>query len=194
MHSGLRGLLVVASLASVAGAAKAADNFFLSLQPQSKLWVEGTSTVRGFTCKAGEVDATVQVATTGAVQAVVSGEKVVSAVDVKVPAGKLDCGNGTMNGHMAKALKSAEFPAITFVLGAYEPGPTGTVSGQLTLGGVTKPVTLKASAKDADGALQLTGAYELDMTAFGIKPPTLMMGTMKVGKVVTVHFDLLVKG
>src|SRR5690606_29113177 len=93
MHTRLKGLLVLAGLAAAAGTAGAADNFFLTLQPQSKLWVEGTSTVRGFTCEAGEVDAVVQVASPAAVKGIVAGEKTVSAVEVKVPAGKLDCGN-----------------------------------------------------------------------------------------------------
>jgi hypothetical protein len=31
------------------------------------------------------------------------------------------------------------------------------------------------------------------MTDFGVRPPTLMMGTMKVHDPVTVHFDVLLK-
>jgi hypothetical protein len=32
------------------------------------------------------------------------------------------------------------------------------------------------------------------MTEYGLKPPSLMMGTMKVKDAVQVHFDLLLKG
>ena len=36
-------------------------------------------------------------------------------------------------------------------------------------------------------------AHEFAMTEFGVKPPTLMLGTMKVGDRVKVSFDLYVK-
>ncbi|MFL5580597.1 MAG: YceI family protein [Gemmatimonadaceae bacterium] len=171
----------------------------LTLEEQSRIWIAGTSTVRAFTCEAPQFDAAIEAAAPGAVGALLSGEKAVSTATLKVSAAKLDCGNGTMNGHMAKALKSSEFPTITFVLGGYAPAKTatgiaGTIDGQLTLGGVTKPITLKATAKDEGGALRVQGVYDLDMTEYGIKPPSLMMGTMKVGKVAKVNFDLVIKG
>lgn len=166
----------------------------LTLEKGSRIWIAGTSTVRSFTCEAPVFGAQIEAAAPGAAAALIGGEKAVKAATLTVNAAKMDCGNGTMNGHMAKAMKSAEFPTITFVLGAYEPGPTGTISGQLTLGGVTKPITLKAAAKEEGDALRITGVYDLDMTEYGLKPPSLMMGTMKVGKVAKVNFDLLVKG
>ena len=49
------------------------------------------------------------------------------------------------------------------------------------------------SCHRADGALRVTGKVPITMTEWGIKPPTLMMGTIKVGQVVTVQFDLLLQ-
>jgi hypothetical protein len=46
---------------------------------------------------------------------------------------------------------------------------------------------------DPTDALRVTGKYELNMKDFGVKPPTLMLGTMRVGEKVTVNFDLLLK-
>lgn len=171
----------------------------LTLDARSRIWIAGTSTVRSFTCEAPAFDAKIEAAGPGAVSALLAGEKAVQTATLTVAANRMDCGNGTMNGHMARALKSGDFPTITFVLGAYDPakaaaGIAGTIEGQLTLGGVTRPIAVKAAAKDENGALRVTGAYDLDMTQYGLKPPTLMMGTMKVGQVVKVHFDLIVKG
>ena len=171
----------------------------LTLKPESRLWVSGTSTVRSFQCKAATLETTVEAETTGAIAAVLAGQKAVRTVQVKVPAAKLDCGNGTMNAHMMKAIKGAGNPTIEFRVASYDvstnaDGIAGRLSGSLTLGGVTKPITVAAAGRrEADGSLRVTGTHELKMTEYGLKPPTLMMGTMKVGDAVTVHFDLVLE-
>ena len=70
---------------------------------------------------------------------VLGGEQAVRRVAVRVPAEKLDCGNGTMNEHMLKALRAKEFKTIAFRVAAYEvakgaDGVKGTLTGTLTLG------------------------------------------------------------
>jgi polyisoprenoid-binding protein YceI len=167
----------------------------LTLQPESRLWVDGTSTVRSFTCKAAVLEADVTAAGANAVPSVLAGQKAVQSVEVRVPAARLDCGNGTMNEHMQKAIKGAAHPTITFRVASYTvnaggDAATGALTGTLTLGGVTKTITVDATGRDVAGALRVTGVYALNMKEFGLKPPTLMMGTMKVGEVVKVGFDL----
>lgn len=169
----------------------------LSLQPESKLWVEGGSSLKSWSCKAGIVTAEID-GGPNAVAKVVAAEKGVRSVKVTVPADKMDCGNGTMNDHMKKALKVSEIPTIEFKLSSYDianspEGVAGTLNGTLTLGGVTKPVAIPATAKSESGALRVGGSYELDMTQYDIKPPKLMFGRIKVRDVVTVKFDLLLK-
>jgi len=171
----------------------------LKLEPRSKLWIDGTSTVRSFRCKASAMEAQVEATGPGAVQAVIAGQKAVRSVALTVQSAQLDCGNGTMNGHMMKALKAKEFPTIQFVLGSYEvaradAGVKGKVTGQLTLGGITKTITMEGDARDAgDGALLVNGTHALKMTEFGLKPPSLMMGTMKVNENVAIGFELYLK-
>jgi polyisoprenoid-binding protein YceI len=171
----------------------------MSLAPQSRLWVDGSSTVRSWSCAATEIDATIEATTPDAVKAVIDGDKAVRAVDVKIPVAKMDCKNGTMNEHMRKALKAKENPVIAFKVTSYDvakgaSGVTGTLNGQLTLTGTTKPIAVKAvGAAGPDGTLHVTGTHEFAMTEFGVKPPTLMLGTMKVGDKVKVSFDLYVK-
>ena len=172
----------------------------MTLGSASRLWVAGTSTVRSFECKATEFDAAIATSGPGAARLVAGGQKAVTTVTVTVPAERLDCANGTMNEHMLKALKSSEHPMITFTLSSYDiatEGETvkGTLRGQLTLGGVTKPITIPATGTAAgDGSLRVTGSHALNMKDYGLKPPSLMMGTMKVKEIVTVHFDLILKG
>ena len=169
----------------------------LTLQPESRLWVDGTSTVRSFTCKATDLDATVDAAP-NAIAQLTAGEKAVTAVRVRVEAAKLDCGNGTMNDHMRKALKADANPVIDFRLDGYDvsrtgDGVSGTLSGTLSLGGVQKPISIAAAGKSEGSALRVTGSYPLKMTDYALKPPALMFGRIKVGETVTVKFDLLLK-
>ena len=170
----------------------------LTLQPESKLWVTGTSNVRDFECTATSLTVDVT-AVPGAVALVASGEKSVTGVAVRVPAAQLDCKNGKMNAHMLKALKGPEFPQIAFDLTSYDlatvaTGVNVTLLGNLTLGGVTKAITIAAKASPtADSALKVTGTKDITLNEYGLKAPTLMMGTLKVSDVVTVHFDLLLK-
>ena len=170
----------------------------LTLQPESKLWVSGTSNVRDFECAASSV--TVDVTSRpGAVALIASGEKAVTGVGVRVPAAQLDCRNGKMNSHMLKALKATEHPEIAFDLTSYElataaAGVKVTLTGDLTLGGVKKSITMIAKAEPVeDGALKVTGVQDIALSDYGLKAPTLMMGTLKVQDLVQVHFDLLLK-
>jgi len=198
MRANIKNTLIALAIVLPASGAWTTANEMLVLQPQSRLWIDGTSSIRSFSCKAGQVDASVEATGANAIAQVLTGEKGVKAVRVNVPAEQLDCGNGTMNEHMRKAIKLSEFKSIEFRLTDYTvahntDGVSGTIDGTLLLGGVTKPITLQATGKSDSGMLHITGSYELDMTEYGLKPPTLMFGRIKVGKTVKVNYDLLLK-
>lgn len=171
----------------------------LTMQPQSRLWIEGKSTMKGFECKAASFQSHVETTGPTAVSAVLAGEKGVSGVEITVPVEQMDCGNGTMNDHMRKALKATEHPEIVFHLSSYDlvkadEGVQATLNGTLNLGGVEKPIVVNAEVKEGtDSALHVVGEHEVMMKEYGLKPPSLMMGTMKVNERVKVHFDLLLK-
>jgi polyisoprenoid-binding protein YceI len=105
-----------------------------------------------------------------------------------------------MNEHMFKAIKAKEFKTITFRVDSYDvakggDGVRGTLNGTLTLGGAERKIAVEAAATDAGaGALRVSGAYQLRLSEYGLKAPTLMFGTMKVGDAVKVGFDLVLKG
>ena len=124
----------------------------IDMQPESRLWIAGTSTVLSFQCQATAFDAKIESAPNGAVAAVLAGDKAVSSVTVTVPVEKLDCKNGTMNEHMRKALKASQNPTIVFKVDTYELTRGNdvvdvTLNGTLTIGGTEKPVTINAQAK-----------------------------------------------
>ena len=176
-----------------------AVNSSLSLQPNSQLWVDGTSNVRDFKCSAKTMQADVATSRDDAAAALGAGEKAVTTVAFRVEAAQLDCRNGQMNDHMRKAIKAGASPVIAFELKTYDLLNTSgkmhaKLAGSLSLGGVTKPITVDATLiPEAAGGVRVMGVYDLKMTDFGLKPPSLMMNTMKVQDVVKVNFDLVLK-
>jgi polyisoprenoid-binding protein YceI len=198
MRNNLKTTLLALAILVPASGAWTVANEQLVLQPQSRLWIDGTSTIRSFTCKAAEVNAVVEVNGANVIPSLLTGEKGVKAVQVTVPAEKMDCGNGKMNDHMRNALKVSDNPTITFSLTNYDvaknaDGISGTINGTLDLGGEKKPISLQATGAPVGDMLHVSGVYELRMTDYGLKPPSLMFGRIKVGETVKVGFDLLLK-
>lgn len=170
----------------------------LTLQPQSKVWFDGASTIRSFSCTAPTVNAYIETRNANAIPQVLAGEHGVTLTEVKVPVDKLECSNGTMNDHMREALKSHLNPTITFRVASYDvtkgtDGVKGTLTGSLSIAGVVKPVTIAAVGKAEGEMLRVTGSKEIKMTDWDVTPPTLMFGRIKVSDAVTVKFDLLLK-
>jgi hypothetical protein len=169
----------------------------ITLLPGSVLTVEGKSTIRDWKCSAGKLEATISSQGDNPIQMVVGGEKAITAVELSIPIAKLDCSNGTMNEHMQKALKAKEHPVIFFRLQTYDLATSGgaqkaTLNGLLKIGGAEQPVTIAADVSvTPDGDLKVVGTHTLTMTKFGLKPPSLMLGTMKVRDDVVVRFNVL---
>jgi hypothetical protein len=60
------------------------------------------------------------------------------------------------------------------------------------MAGAEKPISVDLAAKRGTaGSWSLKGSKTLQMTEWGIKPPSLMFGTMKVRDPVTIRFELL---
>jgi hypothetical protein len=103
-----------AALAILAIAAAVPAPQALKVSEGSRLWFEGTSTVRDWNCQAGQLDAAID-ADAGAPAAVLGGRRAVRTVQLTIPVAQLDCnGNRTMNGHMWKALESERHATIQF--------------------------------------------------------------------------------
>lgn len=189
MNAVLKTLVAAAAVAgfAVAGAAQMALPRNLNLSKESKLWIDGTSTVKSFSCSASKVDVSV-LAEPGA-----PASDLVQSASLVVPVESLDCRNGTMNGHMKKALKASAHPNITWKLSSYRVEGTNVVmSGLLSIAGKENPIDLRATGvADAGGTIRVKGSTKFKMTEYGVKPPSLMLGSMKVGDPVTVSYDLI---
>jgi polyisoprenoid-binding protein YceI len=191
-------MLATALLPAVAQAQE--GELKLSAQGASKLWVEGKSTVRDWKCDATKIEATV----TGTGAAATASAKEVGAAAKRavltIPVAQLDCRNGTMNEHMRKALKANDNKTIQYRIATWELTPRSNdsasvkTSGTLAMAGAEKPISVELTAKrTAAGTWQLNGSKTLLMTEWGMKPPSLMLGTMKVRDPVTIQFELVLE-
>lgn len=191
------GIAIVTATAMLTLAARTSASDSLALTGESRLWVEGTSSVRDFSCGTKSLVAGIESAHPNAAAALLAAEKAVGAVTFEVAVEKLDCGNTTMNGHMLKALKGSTFKTVSFKLDSYKldkaaDGTHATLSGTLKLGGIEKAITLPVDLADAgNGAVRVKGVYPLNMKDYDLAPPTLMLGALKVSPNVKVNFDLV---
>lgn len=173
----------IVGLAAVTAFTAAPRN--LNLGKDSRLWIDGTSTVRSFKCTANKVD----VAVIG--EPTASPEAIVQSASLTVPVAQLECGNKTMNEHMRKAMKADQFQKISWTMTSYQvQGSNVIVAGKLTIAGKENPIELKGTGSAENGVIRFKGSKQFKMTEYGVKPPSLMLGTMKVGDAVTVSFDL----
>lgn len=187
-NKGLAGAVVVASVVLIGGTAA---SLAMTLTPDSKVWVEGTSTVRDWKCVATALES--EIVPTSAETAGLPVERLVQSAQVAIEVAKLDCGNGTMDGHMRKALGAHDNPRLVFALTSYRiSGSDATLVGTLTLAGRENLVEIAGTVTEVDDVIRVQAAHAIRMTEWGIKPPSLMLGTMKVRDEVKIHIDIAV--
>ena len=168
----------------------------ISISDGSKVWVSGTSTVRAWRCETAQVTGNAQ----GAASTAIADLGSVSDAGMSLTVASLDCRNGTMNNHMRNALKAAQAPAIRFRATSVSVTPSGDaeaavrLTGPLSMAGQDREVTVEGTAVRApSGELRFRGTKQLNMTEWGVRPPSLMMGTMRVNPNVTVGFDVVLR-
>jgi hypothetical protein len=102
----------------------------------------------------------------------------------------------TMDNNTYKALKAEADPEIIFRLGASVTVTAAggkrqpiALAGRLTLAGVTRPTTLWINELNIGAdSMRFVGEESIKMTDFGVKPPSALFGTLKVGPVLTINF------
>lgn len=119
----------------------------------------------------------------------VQGHAVVRVADMRT-------GIGLRDHHMRNAMEADSFPVIRFELLGMTPGAargdTVEVScrGRLTLHGQTRDVAAPGSVVVGADSVEITATFPVDMTQYGIRPPTRFFGAVKVQPVVNVTAHL----
>lgn len=123
--------------------------------------------------------------------------KAIKDVVVTIPVKSIKSKEGKlMDNKTYEAFKADSYPAIVFSVPQAAitiddaKNITITAPGKLSMAGVTRPVVVSGKGKVlANGDWRITVSQKIIMTQFAMKPPTVMMGTIKVGDEVTVSID-----
>jgi polyisoprenoid-binding protein YceI len=147
--------------------------------------VSGTSTIRGWTCT---VSGTAAV-TRGSSDPAPGFDTGVQTATLTVPVKAFECPNEEMMEHLFDAMKPDQHPEITFQLDGYEASRQGAeTSGALTILGVTHAMTFPISLSPSGGGVEIEGDIRLDMTTFGVEPPVVMLGLLRVRPEIRIEF------
>lgn len=163
-------LILLFLIGSISGISQ--TKYVLSASPEFK--VEGGSTLHDWhmTSNSG----------TGEGLFVIEGGKFKGAKSLTVtfPAETLKSGTKGLDTNAYKALNTGKNKNIRFVLKELTgTGPSYVAKGDLTIAGVTKPVSFPVKMSSASGKLTFEGSMDTKLTHFSVTPPTALMGTVK---------------
>jgi hypothetical protein len=177
----------------------------IGLGAGSTLWLEGTSNLHEFESRTSQVvvaftrDPETQNATDVASLETMIRASAVRGLDLKVPVTSLHSGKSGLDKNLYKALHADDYPQIKFHLAHYTVTPRAAgndtlnihAEGVLTVAGKEQPSTLEARVYRGEHGVWLEGSELLLMSTFGIKPPTMMLGTLRVNDKIMIRYRLL---
>jgi hypothetical protein len=171
------------------------DEGRIAVRSDSRLWLEGSSNIRDWTCRATTLDATIEVGEAGDK----SGSEPVKGVAVSVPVQMLKCGDRHMEAQMYTALKSSG-SAPGFITAQVDRIPLNVVPGQtveteatLNIAGVERTVKISVIADLLpDGTRRARGTVPILMSDFGVSPPHPWGGLLRTADKVLIKFEIFV--
>ncbi|MGI9550782.1 MAG: YceI family protein [Aurantibacter sp.] len=152
-----------------------------TLSSDSKLTIDGTSTVHDWTVTANTVEGTLKAEGKGTAPKEIDFQ--VTVADIKSERG------ATMDKKMHNALGKDSHPKVMFTL--KEVKDESTLVGTLTIGGNAQDVEIAGRLDISADKVMITGEHGIALKDFEIEPPTAMFGQVIVGNDVTVKFDLV---
>ncbi|MFZ2286275.1 MAG: YceI family protein [Bacteroidales bacterium] len=190
----MRQILIITCLAAVlAGAfpitsgAQVKAKLILS---ESKVWARGTSSLHDWEVAFEKYDVEFAVRNTD------NGKMSISNVKAVFAGASVTSDNTIMTGKARDALMIREHPEIIFSSEGAEnviinDGKiSGNLKGILSLRGISKSIDISFSGSINSDTILISGSEELNMSDYGIKPPTALLGTIKTGEKVTVELQL----
>ena len=163
----------------------------LKINPKtSTMTIYGTTNVHNFKSQVGQIKG----------ELVVDGSKKVQSLTVEIPVHSIKSGEKLMDNKTYEAFNGTKYPNIVFqLLDVSSLQVSGDdinviVNGNLTLAGVTRKISFKTTGKTVKaGSYEFKGSIALKMTDYKMKPPTAMLGVMKVGDAITLKYDINVE-
>lgn len=169
------------------------DSPFTIENNQSKLSVTGTSSLHPWEIELQGMNCTADVE-------VNSSQFEINALVFEAEAESLKSEHGRlMDKKTYKALKSEEYPKIVFTLKTPKSieiignSYSDVIKGELYMAGTKKDIDLTISGTVSNGSVSIEGEKSILMTTFDMEPPTALMGTIKTGNEVSIHYSIKLK-
>ena len=164
----------------------------LKINPKtSTMTIFGTTNVHDFKIKVEQING----------ELVVNSSKKIQSLKVDIPVRSLKSGEKPMDNKTYEAFNETKNPTISFQLtDATSLQVTGDevsviVNGNLTMAGASRKISFKTTGKNLKpGIYEFKGSIALKMSDFKMKPPTAMLGMMKVGDAITLKYDINLEG
>ena len=190
--------ITFALLAFLAATARAQSVAELNVGEDSRVWIEGTTNLAGWSCSATAVDATIAVEV--AFKEDPDFPRYLRRVQVSVPVKALKCGHAQMEKSLRRALKADDAAGAAYITASFEAVRDGhdttntlTVStlGSLAIAGRENSVKMDVgTTRLPDGTIEARGSVPILMSDFDIEPPTALFGAVRAGIRVTVKFAM----
>ena len=164
----------------------------LKINPKtSTMTIYGTTNVHNFKSKVEQMKG----------ELLLNNSKQIKSLVVEIPVNSIKSGEKLMDKKTYETFNDTKYPNITFqlletsALQITDENISVTVTGNLTMAGVTRKISFKTSGKSLKpGNYEFKGSIPLKMTDFNMKPPTMMMGVMKVGDALTLQYNVNLEG
>ena len=189
--------LAVAALMAAPNAAVAGDAQFKAA-PDSKLWLDGNSTLHKFKSSATKMNISLTLSPADAAPADAVKKGAAKTIDVVIPVEGLKSGEKGLDKNMYKALKADKYPEIRFQMSRYEITKSADglpaaakATGKLTIDGVEKEIAMNPELIFSSTTIRIRGSQEILMKDYGVEPPTLMLGAIKVDNRIVIGYDLV---
>lgn len=156
--------------------------------PAAQFTISGTSTVRGWTCPAeGAMDVTPATAS----EPLPGFPNGLQTVRITVPVKAITCPEEQMIEHLRETMDEPQHPEIVYELESYRftSDDSAVASGTLAIHGMTKPVTFEIQLVESPEGVRGVGQTSINLSDFGITPPSLWRGMLNVGDAVEIKFD-----
>ena len=172
--------------------------------PQSQLFLEGQTNVNSFKCICTGVDnfqpLFLEVESTHD-----NSQFIFDDATLNIKTKNLDCGHKVMNTDLYDALQAQDHPYISVKLEKASLFTKATHLHQnqwalasskaiITIAGASQAINLRVNTCKLDGnTFRFISKYAINMSDFGIAPPTAMLGMIKVKNQIVINFDLYVQ-
>ena len=170
----------------------------LTLAETSRLTLKGKSTMHDYASTATRLQLAIELADVvpagDSTLARLAAPGAIKSIVLTIPVEGLKSEKEGLDKNMYKALKASANPDIVFRLHSAAAGAAASefhVAGELEVAGQTQPIEMTVRASECPEGIALEGSKALLMSSFGIKPPSMFLGTLKTNDQVVIEWRLV---